>query len=543
MKLFLTSLMAGTVHAAFLGSRQEQLSPGSGLSSYSMECGINSYIRVTPEKLALLQEDNVPGAGIDKIYNRSAFAPFKKVEKDGFANVACVKDYMYYHGDKYGNNKGYYELANSARVSIVHYDTFVASKDRVKMTPKVCFEFCRTVPSMGFFGILNGHKCYCTPYFEAMASDSSQCDVACDGDKQPGCGGETKSTIYSMRKCDDTLSNLGEWETKSHDMAFNIDANAGTLQHYIDEMERFSKEIMPMFGAVGDSVAAGLARRAEGYNVESAKFARGARALQDKLNFLSNELHAHAEEIVTRNALHDAKMVTRAESLVKEAQETYAKGEPVLKKLEDMLLDIKPKMMFRPPQIQAANAYMPVMYFIDKKMDGINHIHRNVQKKGNEVGVPTTCNGDLIGAPVVGLNREDCAQACDQALVHGCKGFMHFDNGGYSPTDHHSMCFLFSSFHEGHYYTGCVDAAGNGIGDGLETNARTGCWAKYSKFAGGKFDGSGTLKPDPKGQCKECFKTFTKHARCYTDVLQDPNFFEKHLGNDYWHRQQSTALQ
>merc|ERR1719310_2361664 len=28
------------------------------------------------------------------------------------------------------------------------------------MTQKVCFEFCRTIPNMGFFGIVNGHGCF-----------------------------------------------------------------------------------------------------------------------------------------------------------------------------------------------------------------------------------------------------------------------------------------------------------------------------------------------------------------------------------------------
>ena len=42
-----------------------------------------------------------------------------------------------------------------------------ASPDRpkVSMTPKACFNFCRTVPGMLFFGLIYGRDCYCTPYF------------------------------------------------------------------------------------------------------------------------------------------------------------------------------------------------------------------------------------------------------------------------------------------------------------------------------------------------------------------------------------------
>merc|ERR1719313_2454316 len=77
------------------------------------------------------------------------------------------------------------------------------------------------------------------------------------------------------------------------------------------------------------------------------------------------------------------------------------------------------------------DAYRPVMYFVDNAFDGLNNPDRNVTKLGDEIGVPTTCEGDKVGAPIIDMNLEDCAQACDQALVHGCKGFQHFDNVGY----------------------------------------------------------------------------------------------------------------
>lgn len=123
-----------------------------------------------------------------------------EVLKSGFMQVTCIKDYMYYHGDKFGAGRHSYELGQVG-VSIVHYDSMVKKEDREPMSPKVCFKFCRSVPNMSFFGVLNGRKCYCEPYYKAMAGDSSMCDAHCDGDKTKYCGGKSKSTIFSMHSC------------------------------------------------------------------------------------------------------------------------------------------------------------------------------------------------------------------------------------------------------------------------------------------------------------------------------------------------------
>merc|ERR1719326_1240211 len=168
--------------------------------SYVEDCWAPAHLPIKSGVASLLQ--NVPGAGVDK------FKPFKTVLKDGFLPVKCVKDYMYYRGDKFGDNKHDYKLGSTSNVSIVHYNAFVAKEDRAEMTPNICFEFCRTVPNMGFFGIVNGRGCYCTPYFTPMESDSSQCDANCDGDNTLMCGGKSKSSIFAMHMCDSTEDDL-----------------------------------------------------------------------------------------------------------------------------------------------------------------------------------------------------------------------------------------------------------------------------------------------------------------------------------------------
>ena len=62
------------------------------------------------------------------------------IPKDGFFMADCVKDFMFTHGDKFGDNKHEYTLGDVANVSIVHYAAHVAKEDQQAMTQKICFE-------------------------------------------------------------------------------------------------------------------------------------------------------------------------------------------------------------------------------------------------------------------------------------------------------------------------------------------------------------------------------------------------------------------
>ena len=47
----------------------------------------------------------------------------------------------------------------------VRYTDRVDVEKQQSMTPSICFEFCRTVPDMLHFGLVNGRDCYCAPYY------------------------------------------------------------------------------------------------------------------------------------------------------------------------------------------------------------------------------------------------------------------------------------------------------------------------------------------------------------------------------------------
>merc|ERR1719386_213451 len=160
---------------------------------------------------------------------------------------------MYYRGDKFGDNKHDYKLEDVSDVSIVHYDAFVAKEDRVPMTQKVCFEFCRTVPNMGFFGVVNGRGCYCTPYFKPMESDSSQCDAVCEGDTTVMCGGKSKSSVFAMHMCDSTEADLGTRSGTASSLKADMDAKVKAAKGLSKDMQSMGAKLQKSFGAVGDS--------------------------------------------------------------------------------------------------------------------------------------------------------------------------------------------------------------------------------------------------------------------------------------------------
>jgi hypothetical protein len=128
--------------------------------------------------------------------------------------------------------------------------------------------------------------------------------------------------------------------------------------------------------------------------------------------------------------------------------------------------------------------YYPAMYFVDKDYEK----------------VPATCSGPLAAKPIVSGSKDACASACD-ANIHTCVGFQYFKTQG------KELCFLFSGFNTGFYYTGCGKSFLQAQTEKAPYEA--GCYAKLSKFVGT------TLKPNPSGKCKQCFKELTKADRCF----------------------------
>jgi len=455
MKTTIAITLAAGASAGFLDAKNEHL-VSMPMHQFKQDCGTETRLHFNPDAPAFLQ--NVPGAGVD------AFKAYKTVLKDGFLEVDCVKDYMYYRGDKFGDNKHDYKLGPVSDVSIVHYAAHVKKEDQVDMTQKVCFEFCRTVPNMGFFGLVNGRGCYCTPYFKPMESDSTQCDAVCEGANTLMCGGKSKSSIFAMHMCDSTGDDVAARSATAGSLKASMDAKVKNAKGLSTNMQDRSAALQKTFGAVGDSGATGLmqtAKQSAGTLVHAAEDAEATAAVLGDL----------VKDAAALKDFTNPATVTKAERNMESIDETVAEGEEVTDELDKLVAVASVKDV-----AGAAKQYYPVMYFVDKEFENN----------------PTTCSGDAVSGPSVGATEDGCAASCD-ASIHSCVGYQYFEDGD------NSLCFLFSKFSTGFHYTGCKKGP----------SAAAKCMAKLSKFEGT------TLKPDGSGKCAQCFKKLTKADRCY----------------------------
>merc|ERR550537_951672 len=178
-----------------------------------------------------------PGTGIDSSLHSET------VHADGYFHIRCLADEMEQTADLHSDNK--FDYSNKANVSIIRYKDTLDREKQFPMTPKACFNFCRTVPGMLFFGLIYGRECYCTPYFApTTAGGNGVCDLPCEGDASSTCGGNGMSDMYEMHFCDDTAEKLDEQITK----AKNATMRTETLGEHVDEagesMEGAANEMM-----------------------------------------------------------------------------------------------------------------------------------------------------------------------------------------------------------------------------------------------------------------------------------------------------------
>mmetsp|Transcript_17532 Transcript_17532/g.40288 ORF Transcript_17532/g.40288 Transcript_17532/m.40288 type:complete len:406 (+) Transcript_17532:104-1321(+) len=101
---------------------------------------------------------------------------------DGFSRTTCADDV-------------------SPKGVRTYYADNVRKMYQRKMTPDVCFQFCRSVENAKFFGISHGKDCYCTKYFHAQSTSGGECDNICEGDNKQKCGGLEKSSLFEMHMC------------------------------------------------------------------------------------------------------------------------------------------------------------------------------------------------------------------------------------------------------------------------------------------------------------------------------------------------------
>lgn len=382
-------------------------------------------------KLSFLQgaAEN-PGAGLGEI------VPYETVLKDGFQAISCVKDYMFTYGDKNYKNKHEYNQGDVSNVSIVHYKNVVPKEDQEPMTHEVCFNFCRTIPDMLNFGILNGRECYCAPFFKPMESDSSECDATCEGDPVRMCGGKTKSSIFGMHMCANTAEDLDAVLTKSKASTSALKA----LYHKFDNIgvngQKDAEEVQKIFGQAGDPVASDQMQATKVQAGVLEHLAEDADALITAMEGAQNKIKGMAKADFS---LFEA--AAKAEALIKDVEEQLLGAKELAANMEEVIADhfeIVPEQDAPPAPVDRKELYYPVMYFVDRQHE-------------QEM---STCDGEMDGKPLMGLSMDECAAICD-SKIHSCEAFNYFSHGK-------GICILFTKLTSITHYTGCKKVEGFG---------------------------------------------------------------------------------
>lgn len=369
--------------------------------------------------------------------------PFGPVRKDGFSRLDCLQDYTYYFGDKFGaKKKDNYRLGTQSGKSIVNYADHVPEDKREPMSEQVCFRFCRTVPDMGFFGLVNGRNCYCTPYFKAMPEDQAQdCDVTCPGDPTNICGGKIKSSMFEMHMCASTRDDLADAIEIAAKAKADLTSKIAKAAGLAGNLQRYGAELQVVFGKVGDSAATKLMQNAK-------EFSGKVLAATKKASKAKLQLKALLPGAVAQGKAEKLD-ISKAEDMEKALKEATAAAADEEKKL-DKLIDL----------VAAPEATKGVMK---------QYVAAGAPK------VPGTCGGKSLGAPIIVQAKGQCASACDD-LVSSCLGFQYFESAKKA-----KLCFLFSKIDAVRSYTGCKKTGFMQV-ESKPAPFASSCYAKFADF-------------------------------------------------------------
>lgn len=71
------------------------------------------------------------------------------------------------------------------------------------MTPAACAAYCSSVENARYFGVQDGHKCFCGDSY-GKHGVSSDCGDPCTGDEDQVCGAKNVNSVYTLLPADET---------------------------------------------------------------------------------------------------------------------------------------------------------------------------------------------------------------------------------------------------------------------------------------------------------------------------------------------------
>merc|ERR1719420_417532 len=364
-------------------------------------------------------------------------APSMNVYKDGFWSVGCKGDAMIKIGDKYGGGKFKYDIGRVANTSVVLYDMVVEGDSQESMTPTVCFEFCRTVPNMNFFGLIKGRDCYCEHYYQTTTGEGT-CDLPCEGDSASICGGSDMSSLYQMHVCEGGLqADAKALEESAMEVYDAMSTDYDAVEEVAEAMQA-SGEMLESFaeGSTSDysqqaKVAAGpLSRVTEGLAEVMGKLDEADSA---EMPSLEGELSFDDRKVVEEHMETVTDLLDAGEQALSAATELYDESCPDLGE----------------ESADAASTFVPVLRQLG-----------DASRESDQ----SVCAGTVTGLPKVGLTYDQCAYACDHEAPKSsdayCWAFQYI-----AFPDAEPLCFLLSDLTELTTFK-CASSLAGGSEDG-----------------------------------------------------------------------------
>jgi len=364
-------------------------------------------------------------------------APAQNVYKDGFWSVGCKGDAMIKIGDKYGGGKFKYDIGRVANTSVVRYDMVVEGDSQESMTPSVCFEFCRTVPNMNFFGLINGRDCYCEHYYQTTSAEGT-CDLPCEGDSASICGGSDMSSLYQMHVCEGGLaadakaleeSAMEVYDAMSTDYDA-VDEVASAMQASGEMLESFAEGCTSDYSQQAKVAAGPLSRVSEGLAEVMGKLDE---ADSKEMPPLDGELSFDDRKVVEEHMETVTDLLDAGEQALSAATELYDESCPDLGE----------------ESADAASTFVPVLRQLG-----------DASRESDQ----SVCAGTVTGLPKVGLTYDQCAYACDHEAPKSsdayCWAFQYI-----AFPDAEPLCFLLSDLTELTTYK-CASSLAGGSEEG-----------------------------------------------------------------------------
>jgi len=424
-------------------------------------CGQKMNSQMTPKHTALFQRapehpgrDSfaLPGAGGEQVLKSEGKSTMGEVKeagqlrgkgqevfvtvlKDGFWEVGCYKDAMLSTADKYGNDKDKYN--NQAGISIALYNELVLDEKKQPMTPTVCFEFCRTVPDMVFFGIADGQTCYCIPFFQPQPADDTTCNQPCAGDETQMCGNmKGKSSVFEMHLCETTVTELEESGAQSKEALDYFLEVSKLAKDLGDKMSASGAALEKVAGLSGAPGAGDMGMEAKKKSKDLTQAFMASNDDYDKLleayklskQQLNADLSSSTEMVVAERAISDMKANVGA--VVSAAKKVHATVKLAFPPTDFVVFGDAPdggdSAAMRLKSLADGEDYVPdfrvASYAFDSTYDAKQ----------------SSCGGPIIGLPMVGLGQDGCSASCE-ATVYPDKCVAY---SFYTLTGAEDLCFM-----------------------------------------------------------------------------------------------------